>query len=164
MNNPINLITEKEDIPYLLATDMIIEQNVKSRDGIYIIERKFTPFGLALPGGIVEPNLTLEENAIKESKEETGLDIIIKNAGWPFTFSKLKRDPRRRVITTVYIAEGYGVAKAGDDAKAVHHVSFSDLEKLLGQNKFVMDHEEIIQNYLNTWRFLPWEQLYELKK
>ncbi|MCA9478428.1 MAG: NUDIX hydrolase, partial [Nanoarchaeota archaeon] len=56
-----------------IATGIIIEYE----GGVVLIDRKFPPYGLAIPGGFHELGLSLEANAIKEGKEETGLDVLI---------------------------------------------------------------------------------------
>ncbi|RLI05849.1 NUDIX hydrolase [Candidatus Bathyarchaeota archaeon] len=59
-----------------LASSTLIEQNGK----ILLIKRKYEPGTgkWALPGGLVEFGETVEEAAIREAKEETGLNIKIK--------------------------------------------------------------------------------------
>jgi len=64
--------------PYL-ATDLIIEYNDGKKEGIVLIERRDPPYGIALPGGMAEYGLTLEENAAKEGLEESGLEFIVEN-------------------------------------------------------------------------------------
>ena len=57
----------------ILASSAIVERNGK----ILLIKRKYEP-GIgkwALPGGIVEYGETVEETAVREVKEETGVDI-----------------------------------------------------------------------------------------
>jgi len=57
----------------VLASSAIVERNGK----ILLIKRKYEP-GIgkwALPGGIVEYGETVEETAVREVKEETGVDI-----------------------------------------------------------------------------------------
>ena len=46
--------------------------------GLLLIERLFEPLGWALPGGFVDYAETLEHATIRETKEETGLDVEIK--------------------------------------------------------------------------------------
>lgn len=127
----------------LIATDIIIEY----RGGIVLIERKFPPLGLAIPGGMAELGLSLEENAIKEAKEETGLDVVLLTPELPLcVHSDPLRDPRRHVISVTYVARGSGILQAGDDAKEAHLYT---REQLQGQlDKLVFDHARIMQKYL----------------
>ena len=68
----------------LMATDIIIEYNDGKKEGIVLIERKYPPYGRALPGGHWEEGLTLGQNAAKEAIEETGLEVRIENPDMPF--------------------------------------------------------------------------------
>jgi 8-oxo-dGTP diphosphatase len=98
----------------------------------------------ALPGGFMEIDETLEETASRELEEETGLK---KGDLKQFkTFSNVDRDPRTRVITTVF----YGIvspedsfAKGGDDAEKAEWFSVKKLP-LLG-----FDHKQIIEKLLD---------------
>jgi len=143
---PLNLENFKH--PYL-ATDIVIEYQDKRKSGIILIQRRNPPLGLAIPGGFAEYKLSLEENAVKEAKEETGLDVTIENPEHPLCIlSSPNRDPRAHIIAVVYIAKGFGILKAGDDAKSASLYSIEEIENLLQRNSFVMDHNKIIGEYL----------------
>ena len=133
-----------------LATDIIIEYINNKKNGIVLITRKNYPYGIALPGGIAEEGITLEQNAIKEAKEETNLEIIIENPEDPLcVHSEPCRDVRRHVVAVVYIAKGEGHLKGGDDAKTATLYSVDEIKDLLGKEKFAFpDHERIIMKYL----------------
>ena len=118
------------------TVDIIIETD----KGILLIERKHEPFGWALPGGHVDYGESLEDAAIREAKEETSLDIEIIEQF--HTYSNPKRDPRAHKISTVYIANAKGKAKANDDAKNVGIFTKDNLPEL------VFDHKRILEDYL----------------
>lgn len=126
------------------TTDIFIEYYNGRKSGIVLIQRKNPPKGYALPGGFAEWGLTLEENAIKEAKEETNLEVELENPGKPLVFSSPDRDPRGHMISNLYFAKGKGELKAGDDAKAADVYSIEDISDMLGMNLFAFDHEQII--------------------
>ncbi|MDI6889337.1 MAG: NUDIX hydrolase [Thermodesulfovibrionales bacterium] len=118
------------------TVDIIIEY----KGGIILIRRKNLPEGWALPGGFVDYGENLESAAVREAKEETGLDVeLIRQF---HTYSDPKRDPRHHTITTVYIAKAKGIAIAGDDAK---EIGIFKKETLPDQIAF--DHREILNDY-----------------
>lgn len=129
-----------------LATDIIIEYEEGGKSGLVLIERKFFPYGIAIPGGHAEFGLSLKDNAIKEALEETGLDVRIRKL---FNeYSNPKRDPRTHVVSIVYIGEGNGKIKAGDDAKSARFYPFEEIFSLLGKDVFAFDHKGILSDYL----------------
>jgi len=121
------------------TVDVIIEYEGK----IVLIERKNPPYGYALPGGFVEYGETLEECAIREAKEETGLDV--EDLELLSCYSDPKRDPRFHTITTVFVAKGKGTLKAGDDAKRAFLVSIDQIP----WDNLCFDHGKILKDYLD---------------
>ena len=86
--------------PYL-TVDVIIElESETDEQGIVMIERKNPPHGWALPGGFVDYGETLERAVIRETKEETSLDVkLIRQF---HAYSDPKRDERQHNVTVVY--------------------------------------------------------------
>ncbi len=120
------------------TVDIIIEL----KGGIILIKRKNPPQGWALPGGFVDYGETLESAAVREAKEEIGLDVeLIRQF---HTYSDPRRDPRHHTITTVYIAKAQGTAIAGDDAKEAGVFQKEALPK-----KIAFDHKEILNDYFS---------------
>jgi 8-oxo-dGTP diphosphatase len=113
------------------------------QDGIVLIEREHFPFGLALPGGKVEENETLEEAVVREMLEETHLRLS--DLRQFRTYSAPDRDPRFRAISTVFVAQGHGTLRAGDDAKRARVVSWDDIGRM--QSEFAFDHYKILCDY-----------------
>jgi len=149
------LITFRSPYP---TTDIIIrykqvDEEGKGKEGIVLIERKNPPYGLAIPGGFLEYGLSLEENARKEAREETGLEIILRDGTHPYCVrSDPSRDPRFHAISIVYLVEGYGRLKAGDDALEARVYSMLEVESLVRDNKLAFDHGDILKEYLQDWK------------
>lgn len=119
---------------------------------VLLVKRKHPPFrGLwVLPGGFlnIEAEETLEECALRELKEEThATGIPMRQLG---TYGDPKRDPRSRVITTVYYAFlsedklSQQTIKADDDAAEYKWQTVSLKETL----KLGFDHAKIMKDLL----------------
>ena len=124
----------KEPFP---TVDIIIELP----EGIVLIERSNPPYGWALPGGFLDPGEDAKTAAIREAKEETGLDLDrIRELG---VYDKPGRDPRFLTSSTVFIAQGKGKPQFGDDAKGLAVIG--DMELL--QREYAFDHKQILTDY-----------------
>lgn len=119
----------------LPTVDIIIE----TAGGIVLVERKNEPHGWALPGGFVDYGESLEQAAIREAYEETGLAVTLTRQF--HTYSDPGRDKRHHTITTVYIATAAGRPTAGDDAGRAEIFTRESLPPL------VFDHESILGDY-----------------
>ena len=137
----------------LLAVDGII--NVQDENGkfigIVLIERKYPPIGLALPGGFVEVGETVERAVIREMKEETGLDVIILRQF--HVYSDPERDPRRHCVSVVFECVARGTPEGADDAKVARVYSYDEIPF----EELVFDHGNILKDYFSStgsvWRF-----------
>ncbi|WP_032496249.1 NUDIX hydrolase [Hydrogenivirga sp. 128-5-R1-1] len=128
--------------PYL-ATDVIIRLwKGDSLRGIVLIERKNPPVGLALPGGFVEVGENVESAAVREMREETGLEVEL--SGLLGVYSDPRRDPRFHVVSVVFVGDAEGEPKAGSDAKEVRVFSLEDIPL----DRLVFDHKRIILDFL----------------
>ena len=121
----------------LPTVDVIIEV----MDGIILVERKNNPVGWALPGGFVDYGESLEQAAVREAHEETGLDVRLIHQFK--TYSDPDRDPRHHTITTVFIAAADGLPSAGDDAAKTGIFTRDNLPPL------VFDHAKILADYFS---------------
>ena len=129
---------------------------IKTTQGIVLIERKNPPHGWALPGGFVDCGESLEQAAVREAKEETGLDIeLIRQL---YTYSDPARDHRFHTLSTVFIAKATGSPEGSSDA-LVAQVFTPPWPRPLA-----FDHEAILHDYLESvkdpffnplLRFLP---------
>lgn len=133
----LSLIIRK---PYV-AVDMVLMR----KDGSFVlVKRAFEPYKgcWALPGGLAEYGKSLEESAVREAKEETGLDVEIVRV--LDVFSNPERDPRGHVISVCFFArEKGGELKAGSDAQEVK--AFRKVPANLA-----FDHEGLLRN----WRII----------
>ena len=121
------------------TVDIIIEVEGK----ILLIERLNKPFGWALPGGFVDYGESLEEAAIREAREETGLNL--ENLRQFKAYSEPERDPRQHNISMVFTAEAHKEPKAGDDAKNAQLFAIDELP-----TKLCFDHATILQDYISA--------------
>lgn len=125
-----------------LTVDAVI---ICEDDSIVLIKRKKDPYkeSWALPGGFVEYGETVESAAIREVKEETGLDVdLCKIIG---VYSDPDRDPRGHTVTICYLAiKTGGNLKADTDASDVQCIKKDDALKL----KLAFDHDIILKSAL----------------
>lgn len=93
----------------------------------------------ALPGGFVQMDESLDEAARRELEEETGVaGVYLEQL---YTFGRVDRDPRERVITVAYYAlvpSDKLQLRAATDAEAVGWFAMDDMPKL------AFDHADII--------------------
>jgi 8-oxo-dGTP diphosphatase len=136
----------------LVTVDIIIEVN----DKIVLIQRVNPPYGWALPGGFVDYGESLESSAIREAKEETSLEVTLREQF--HTYSDPDRDPRHHTVTTVFIGKGAGTPKAADDAKRLGVFTENDLPKPI-----VFDHRKIIDDYFRYKQGDPKDTIFSLK-
>lgn len=128
-----------------ITTDIVIELVDREDRPIILIERKYPPYGWALPGGFVDVGETLESAAVREAQEEVTLDVqLLSLLG---CYSDPSRDDRGHTISAVYVAEARGLPKAADDAANLQIFHLEELPELLA-----FDHGKILQDYLDYRR------------
>ncbi|NOT16673.1 MAG: NUDIX hydrolase [Sulfuriferula sp.] len=125
-----------------LTTDIILFTLRHDVLSILLIRRRAQPFqgSWALPGGFVDMDECLEDCALRELAEETGITGVYLEQ--LYTFGKPNRDPRERVISVAYYAlAAYDqlAPVAGSDAAEVAWFALDDLPPL------AFDHADVIQ-------------------
>lgn len=131
--------------PFLTVDGIINIQNEKGQfTGIVLIERKYPPIGLALPGGFVDYGETVEKAVIREMKEETGLDVIILRQF--HVYSDPSRDERQHTVSVVFECTARGTPIGQDDAKKALVIPYNEIPF----EKLVFDHGKILKDYLKS--------------
>lgn len=133
-----------------VTVDVVIFSLVDNDLQVLLVKRKYPPFAgiWAIPGGFVRMEESLEDAAMRELAEETGVtDVYIEQL---YTFGDPDRDPRTRVITVAYFALVPHDAirpRPGDDAAETAWYSMFDLPRL------AFDHEDILAYALQRLRY-----------
>ena len=109
---------------------------------ILLIKRGQEPFlgEWALPGGFVRIEETLEEAALRELREETGVEKIFLEQ--LYTFGKIDRDPRERVVSVAYYAL---IPLMGHELVATTDAESAAWFKLDAVPELAFDHQEILR-------------------
>jgi 8-oxo-dGTP diphosphatase len=128
-----------------VAADIIIELIDRPGRPVVFIERLNPPHGWALPGGFVDIGETVEAAAVREAREETGLEVELK--ALLGCYSSPERDPRGHTVSLVYVAEASGEPVACDDARDVRICTPDQPPTPL-----VFDHPLILKHYLEYRR------------
>ena len=123
-----------------VTTDCVIFGFDGQQLKVLLVERGIEPYKghWAFPGGFLKMDETADEGALRELKEETGLETAyIEQLG---AFSDVKRVPRERVITIAFYAlVNITEVKGGDDAADARWFRIDDMPLL------AFDHDHILR-------------------
>ena len=130
-----------------VTTDCVIFGFDGSELQVLLIERGIEPFKgkWAFPGGFLNMDETAGEGAMRELKEETGLEnAYIEQFN---TYSEPGRDPRERVITIAHYAlVRIQEVKGGDDAAKAQWFPIDEVPQL------AFDHDKILRDAMRKLR------------
>jgi len=116
---------------------------------VLLVKRAAAPFrnAWALPGGFVRRNESVDEAALRELQEETGISRVYLEQ--LYTFGDLDRDPRGRVISVSY----YAVVDSEQlEAQARMNTSGTRLFPVTRLPELAFDHRKIVGYALERLR------------
>lgn len=126
-----------------MTVDIVIFTLREGSLQVLLVKRGVPPFEgqYAIPGGFIREDESLEEAALRELHEETGVrNVFLEQL---FTFGDPKRDPRGRVITAAYyalIASDKLSLVAGADAAEAQWFPASSVPPLAFDHKSILDY------------------------
>jgi 8-oxo-dGTP diphosphatase len=126
-----------------VTVDIVIFTLKEGSLQVLLVKRGVAPFEgqYAIPGGFIRGDESLEEAALRELHEETGVrNVFLEQL---YTFGDPKRDPRGRVITVAYyalIASDKLSLAAGADAAEAQWFPASSVPPLAFDHKSILDY------------------------
>lgn len=127
----------------MASSDCVVIDN----DRILLVKRATEPFNgyWCLPGGIMDNGESIEQTAMREVKEETGVKAkIVSLLG---VYSKPGRDPRGTSVSVVFLMKP--LKFTGKHDKEVSDVKFFPINKIPNLG---FDHNRIVSDALKLLR------------
>ena len=125
---------------------LAVDAAVRCNDTVLLIQRGNEPWkgSWALPGGFVDYGEDPRDAVLRALEEETGLKgrivRLLDAKGDP------ERDPRKHIVSIVYLIEAEGNPEGGDDAADAR---FWPIDLVLdGELPIAGDHIEILRDWL----------------
>ncbi|ROR93374.1 8-oxo-dGTP diphosphatase [Salana multivorans] len=138
-----------------VTADLVVLAVREGRLCVALVRRRDEPYAgrLALPGGFVSRHGlddTLEETALRELREETGIEPDEVHLEQVKTYWRRGRDPRQEVVTVAWLALGpiHGDLRAGSDAASA---DWYPVEDALAA-PLAFDHDEILRDAVERAR------------
>jgi len=132
-----------------VTVDIVIFTIRDARLHVLLVKRGIPPFQgrWAIPGGFVLEGESLDDAALRELREETGVaDLYLEQL---YSFGDLDRDPRGRVVTIAYyalISADRAAPVAGTDAAEARWWPVDELPEL------AFDHPRILEYAIERLR------------
>lgn len=126
-----------------VAVDIVIFTIQSGELRVLLVKRGIAPFAdqFAIPGGFVLESEGLDQAALRELREETGVaDVYLEQL---YSFGDPDRDPRGRVISVAYLALIAGDRSplvAGSDAADARWWAVGDLPPLAFDHGKILDY------------------------
>lgn len=121
------------------TVDVVIHDPLR---GVVLVARRNPPRGWALPGGFIDYGETVEQAAVREAREETGLAVRLERLLG--VYSSPGRDPRHHAMSVVFVAApsgGGSLPEGGDDAAKARFFPLGQWPDL------VFDHAGILDDF-----------------
>ena len=135
-----------------IAVDIVIFTIQSGELRVLLVKRGIPPYmdQFAIPGGFVLEDESLDQAALRELKEETGVaDVYLEQL---YSFGDPGRDPRGRVISVAYfalIAADHSALAAGSDAAEARWWPVGELPPLAFDHRKILDYSlERLRNKL----------------
>ena len=125
-----------------VAVDIVIFTIQSGVLKVLLVKRKIKPFvgQFAIPGGFIHDDENLDEAALRELREETGVtDVYLEQL---YSFGEPDRDPRGRVISISYFAliSADRTLQAGSDAAEASWWPVNELPRLGFDHAKILDY------------------------
>jgi 8-oxo-dGTP diphosphatase len=135
-----------------VAVDIVLFTIRSGELCVMLVKRGIPPFAgkFAIPGGFVLENESLDQAALRELQEETGVrDVYLEQL---YSFGEPQRDPRGRVISVAYfalISADRSPLVAGSDAADARWWPMRELPELAFDHRTILDYSlERLRNKL----------------
>jgi 8-oxo-dGTP diphosphatase len=138
-----------------VTVDMVVLTIAGDALSVVVVERGEEPYRgrLALPGGFIRPDETLDAAAARELAEETGVGAAA-HLEQLRAYGDPDRDPRMRVVTVAYLAvvRAVGPLRAGTDAAAAGLVPVAEVLGPRPRRRLAFDHRRILADGVEAAR------------